>query len=130
MNEMPAAPGSIQDEITQMKEPLEVSVAPQQVIEGAMMRMTTQGYSVEMSTEGSITFARTEGPSIIVGLFLLVLFILPGLIYFLIPRSPKHTTLLAEEVSGGSRLTLGGDDFHGQRTLREWMDTLPKLGQG
>jgi hypothetical protein len=44
MNEMPAAPGSIQDEITQMKEPLEVSVAPQQVMEGAMMRMTTQGY--------------------------------------------------------------------------------------
>ena len=127
-NNMRPATGSVLDEIARMQEPLEVSIAPQQVIEGAMMRMTSQGYSVEMSTEGGITFARTEGPSIIVGLVLLILGIVPGLIYFLIPRSPKHTSLVVAEVSGGSRLTLGGDDMQGQRTLREWMDTLPKLG--
>ena len=128
MNEVQAAPGSVRDEIAQMQKPLEVSVSPQQAIEGAMMRMTSQGYSVEATYEGSVTFARTEGPSIIVGLFLLVLGIVPGLIYFLIPRSPKHTTLVVAEVDGGSRLTLGGDDINGQRTLREWMDMQPKLG--
>jgi hypothetical protein len=127
MSEMQPAPGSVMADIARMQEPLEVSIAPHQAIEGAMMRMTSQGYSVETTTEGGITFARTEGPSIIVGLVLLILGIVPGLIYFLIPRSPKHTTLLVAEASEGSRLTMGGDDFHGQQTLREWMDTLPKL---
>ncbi len=127
MSEMQPAPGSVRAEIARFQEPLEVSVAPAKAIEGAMMRMTSQGYSVETTYEGSITFARTEGPSIIVGLILLILGIVPGLIYFLIPRSPKHTTLIAEEVPGGSKLTLGGDDFHGQRTLREWMDMQPKV---
>jgi hypothetical protein len=125
---MPAAPDSVRCEIARMHEPLEVSISPQQAIEGAMMRMTSQGYSVEATYEGSVTLARTEGPSIIVGLFLLVLGIVPGIIYFLIPRSPKHTTLMVAEISGGSRLALGGDDFHGQRTLREWMDMQPKPG--
>ncbi len=127
MSAMQPAPGSINDEIAQMQKPLEVSVSPQQAIEGAMMRMTSQGYSVETTTPGGITFARTEGPSILVGLVLLVFFILPGLIYFLMPRRLKHTTLVVEEVSGGSRLMLGGDDINGQRDLREWMDMQPKL---
>jgi hypothetical protein len=126
-NQVQPAPGSVADEIARMQELLEVSMTPKQVIEGAMMRMTSQGYAVEMATEGGITFARTEGPSIIVGLILLALFILPGLIYFLMPRSPNHTSLLVDEIDGGSRLTLGGDDFHGQRTLREWMEMLPRV---
>jgi len=129
MSEMPAAPGSVRGEIARMHEPLEVSVSPAQAIEGAMMRMTSQSYSVEATYEGSVTFARTEGPSIIVGLALLVLGIVPGIIYFLIPRSPKHTTLIVAEAPRGSRLTLGGDDIiKGQRTLREWMDMQPKRG--
>jgi hypothetical protein len=44
--------GSISDEIARMHEPLDVSVPPQQAIEGAMMRMTSQGYSVETTTPG------------------------------------------------------------------------------
>jgi hypothetical protein len=125
--------GSIQDEIAQMQEPLEISASPQQAIEGAVMRMTSQGYSVETTTQGGITFARTEEPSIFAGPVLVILGLIPGnipgIVNFLMSRTTKHTTLVVEEVSGGSRLTLGGDDIHGQRTLREWMDMLPRLGQ-
>lgn len=105
-----------------------LSMSPEDALESATFYMIERGndffykdFSVISRTESSVTFQDHEKPSSLLGLFLLLLFILPGLLYLLLGGRDVRTTLLVVPDIQGCKVTIGGDSKAGRSALEDWV---------
>lgn len=108
---------------------IEVGLPPAEVMERAIEFMTRSNYGIESRSENSATFARHQGADTGIGCFLMLFFLVPGLLYLLLAAKTVRVTLAAYPHEGGSRVVLGGDDQETLGRLTDWTRGLPKEPQ-
>ena len=100
-------------------------MTPAQVLEQAATHMASRGFAIESRLGNSMNFSFREGPNAFLGVVLLLLFILPGILYFLLAGGDRRTTLLVNEEGEGCRVYVSGDVGAPQDELRNWVLSLP-----
>jgi hypothetical protein len=97
-----------------------------QVLEQAATHMASRGFAIESRQGNAINFSFREGPDAFLGVVLLLLFILPGILYFLLSGGDRRTTMLVNEESEGCRVVyISGDGGAPLYALRDWALSLP-----
>ena len=109
----------------QREREIEVASPPEALLDGAIERMTRGGYGIESRTSNTVTFARHEGADGCVGCFLMLFFLIPGLLYLLLAQRTARVTVAAYSHEGGSRVVIGGDDLSVMDELANWARALP-----
>lgn len=101
---------------------IEVALPPRAVLDRAVEAMTrSRMHALEARSENSLTFVRREKPSTFAAIFLLLLFILPGILYLMFgSRMVRATLAVFAGEAGGSRIVVGGDDRWTVARLTEW----------
>jgi hypothetical protein len=88
--------------------------------------MLREGFSLESRMETSATFTKHEGPNPALGCFLMLFFVIPGLIYLLMGGGDLRVTLFLVPEGDGSRVVLGGDSGSGRLALQQWAESLAR----
>jgi len=107
-----------------------VPLPPSEAIDSAAGRLLREQFSLESRTENSATFFRDQGPNVALGCFLMLLFILPGLIYLLLGSGAERVTVMLVPEQGGSRVILGGNSWQGRAILRQWAEDTQRSAAG
>ena len=82
--------------------------------------MVRGGYSLESRTTTSAGFVKKRGANGCLGCFLMLFFLLPGLLYLLLARRTQRVTIAAYPEPSGCRALIGGDDAAGAAKLVDW----------
>jgi hypothetical protein len=122
----PAAPTSAQAEREEREIPIFVALSPSEVLDAATAHMLARDFSVEARFGESVTFTKHEGPNMVIGCLLFLLFIIPAIIYLVLAGRDTRTTLAVFPAQGGSKLHVGGDNREGVLELRRWAEALPQ----
>ena len=104
---------------------IETGWPPEPVLEGAVEWMTRNGWSLQARTERTATFARDEGADACVGCFLMLFFLLPGILYLLLANRTARITVAAYPRGSGSRVVIGGDLSPTRGMLADVIRNLP-----
>lgn len=99
---------------------IEIRLLPGDALDRAVEDATRAGYVLESRSKNALTFVRREKPNSFVALFLLLFFLLPGILYLMFGSRVVRATLAAFPNGEGSRLVIGGDDSFMVRRLTEW----------
>jgi hypothetical protein len=102
-------------------------VTSAQVLEQAATHMASRGFAIDSRQGNAINFSFHEGPDAFLGGVLLILFILPGILYFLLAGGERRTTLRVNEESEGCRVYISGDGGAPLYALRDWVLSLPGI---
>jgi hypothetical protein len=100
-------------------------MTPAQVLEQAATHMASRGFAIESRLANTMNFSFREGPNAFLGIVLLLLFILPGILYFLLAGGDRRITLLVNEEGEGCRVYVSGDGGAPLDELRNWVLSLP-----
>lgn len=131
MPQINPAPGSVAYEEQVWSQGVFVpNLSPQDAIQRTVAHMVGRGYPLVSRQENSATFSHHEGPDVWAGCFLLLLFLLPGILYFILAGGERHTTLVATAEDNGVRLYAGGDRGASQDELRAWVMELAETPHG
>jgi len=107
---------------------IELALLPATVLDRVVEEMVRTGHSLEHRTNDSASFVREEGADSCLGCLLMLFFLLPGLLYLLLARSTKRTSVVAYSLqvggSAGTRLVIGGDDYATVNGLAVWARNL------
>jgi hypothetical protein len=106
---------------------MEASVPPEEALAEATEAMLRRGWALANRMGGFATFTRYEGPNAFTGVVLLLLFVLPGVLYFLLGGRTVAVTIAAYPIEGGSRLVVGSNSNKDAReSTALFLDTFPK----
>ncbi len=104
---------------------IEVALSPRAVLDRAVEAATRAGHVLEARSENSLTFVRRDKPSSWIAIFLLLFFLLPGILYLLFGSRTLRATFAAfAGEDGGSRIVVGGDDGYTVSRLTDWARAL------
>lgn len=104
---------------------IEVALSPRAVLDRAVEAATRAGHVLEARSENSLTFVRREKPSSWAAIFLLLFFLLPGILYLMFgSKLVRATFAVFPGEGGGSRMVIGGDDGYMVARLTDWARTL------
>lgn len=102
--------------------------SPASALDSAVMYMTGKGYAVESRSESTVTFTKYLPPNTFTGIVLLLLFILPGILYFILAGRTVRSTVVAIPDEESTRVKLGGEPYEGIEDLQQWQKSLPEPG--
>lgn len=95
---------------------------PDEILSGLMAHMTSHGFSVDSGFGTTVNFSYRVPPNPLVGLFLLLLGIIPGILYFMLAGSSMHCGATAFRTDEGTRITINGPDIEGMREMTRYLD--------
>ncbi len=95
---------------------------PDEILSGLMAHMTSRGYSLDSGFGTTVKFSHRIPPNPLVGLFLLLLGIIPGILYFMLAGSSMHCGATAFRTDEGTRITINGPDIEGMREITRYLD--------
>ena len=107
---------------------VEVALDPEEALGRAVQMMVQQGYTVQSYAPRAATFNMRGTTNTALGCFLMLFFIVPGLLYLLLAQ-PKliEVTIAAYPLDYGARLAVGGTSRPHVEGVLEWARTLPPL---
>ncbi len=100
------------------------AATPDEILSGLMAHMTSRGYSLDSGFGTTVKFSHRIPPNPLVGLFLLLLGIIPGVLYFLLAGSTMHCGATAFRTDKGTRITVNGPDIEGMREITRYLDGI------
>jgi hypothetical protein len=87
--------------------------------------MTGRGYTVVSESSRSVTFARRQAADMGITCALMVLFIVPGLLYYSFAKGKQaNTTIVAVPEGGKTRLSYSSDDWIARWPVRQFFDEI------
>ncbi len=101
---------------------------PDEILSGLMAHMTSRGYSLDSGFGTTVKFSHRIPPNPLVGIFLLLLGIIPGVLYFLLAGSTMHCGATAYRTDEGTRVTVNGPDIEGMREITHYLDGVRGAG--
>ncbi len=89
--------------------------------------MLRWGFALAGREENRVAFSRNKGPDLALGCILLWLFIIPGIIYFILAKGETvYTTVSVEPTDDGrTRVTFSSDERGDEQVVRQFLSTLP-----
>lgn len=102
------------------------TLAPQDVIKAAATHFVAKGWAIAYQTEDTLIVRHQSGPSIVLGLFLLFLMILPGILYLVLARGGESTmTIGVAADEAGTRISIdwAGREWWGE--AKRFFNSLP-----
>ena len=103
------------------------ALPPQDVIKTAATHFIAKGWAIGYQVEDTLILRHQSGPSIILGLFLLILMILPGILYLILAKGSESTmTIAVAAEEPGTRVNIdwaGGEKWN---EAKRFLNSLPK----
>lgn len=95
---------------------------PDEILSELMAHMSSHRYSLDGGFGSTVTFSHRIGPNPLIGIFLLLLGIIPGVLYFMLAGSSMHCGATAFKTDVGTRVTINGSDIEGMREITRYLD--------